>query len=361
MIGGTFGSILRDNQGIGPGFDFLRLALAFGVVTFHAFQLNYGTAWTSDMQARPLFFLLIYIVPAFFALSGFLVAGSMVRLGKVTTFLIFRALRIFPALAVEVVLSALLLGPLVTALPVQAYFTDAKFLAYFSNLLGIVRYQLPGAFLDNPVPDVVNGQLWTVPSELYCYIALAVLMVLGLATRRWIFLAAFLAFSLLECAIGMLPGRNYTAGVLTSPESLVLCFLCGNVLYLFREFIPCSVVILAGAIAGALISMYLLPVVALFLGVVSIAYVIVFLGMQPILRVPALQSGDYSYGVYLYSFPLQQTLCWAFPGLREWYWSLLIGGAASILCAMASWHLVERPALGLRKAIAAKLAPKSHG
>jgi peptidoglycan/LPS O-acetylase OafA/YrhL len=277
----------------------------------------------------------------------------MVRLANVRLFLTFRLLRICPALAVEIVLSALLLGPLVTILSFAEYVSDAKFTAYFSNVLGIIRYQLPGVFLDNPLPDVVNGQLWTIPSELYCYLGLAALMVVGVSTRRWLFLAAFIAVAVLECLLGFMPGRNYTAKVVSSPEGLVLCFLFGNVIYLFRDEIPSSFLLLLAAILVTALVLMFAPALSLLFGVISITYITVFLGLQSIPRVPILQSGDYSYGIYLYSFPLQQTVAWASPAFREWYWSLLIGGAASICFAMVSWHLLEKPALGLRKRFAA--------
>jgi peptidoglycan/LPS O-acetylase OafA/YrhL len=63
----------------------------------------------------------------FFALSGFLVTGSAIRTRSVRTFLTFRFLRIFPALATEVTLSAVILGPLLTTLPLKDYVSDHHF------------------------------------------------------------------------------------------------------------------------------------------------------------------------------------------------------------------------------------------
>jgi peptidoglycan/LPS O-acetylase OafA/YrhL len=81
----------------------------------------------------------------FFALSGFLVAGSGMRLST-KNFLLNRAARILPALVADIVFAALLIGPLVTKLPVKQYFTDTTFFTYFLNITGWVQYSLPGVF-----------------------------------------------------------------------------------------------------------------------------------------------------------------------------------------------------------------------
>jgi peptidoglycan/LPS O-acetylase OafA/YrhL len=123
-------------------------------------------------------------MPAFFALSGFLVTGSALRLRVTSTFLAFRALRILPALAVEVTLSALVLGPIFTRLPWSEYFTDPQFFRYFANIIGWVTFYLPGVFeVTNRVP-IVNGNLWTLPPEFDSYFITAALMGTALLYRR---------------------------------------------------------------------------------------------------------------------------------------------------------------------------------
>ena len=103
----------------------------------------------------------------FFALSGFLVASSLERCKTLFTFLGLRAIRILPALAVEIFISALIIGPLFTTEPAKAYFAAPEFHDYFLNILGDIHYHLPGVFAANP-SDAVNGQLWTVPYEMIC-------------------------------------------------------------------------------------------------------------------------------------------------------------------------------------------------
>ncbi len=344
----TFAEILKQNRGLGPGFDFLRTALSVSVVVFHAFQLTLGRSWDPGVfQAA-----ILLIVPAFFALSGFLVAGSMVRVQSVRTFIAFRAIRILPALTVEITLSALILGPIVTALPLPDYVSDPLFRSYFLNIVGWIHYQLPGVFLGNPIEGIVNGQLWTVPAELHCYILLAILMVARVSTKPWIMLAALAVLAAAESATAFLPGRHYTANVLASEEMLVLCFLCGNVFFLWRERIPAHMGLFAASVLAFLGVVYVAPALAFTVGVVSATYFICTLGMVRLPRIPVLMSGEYSYGIYLYSFALQQAVIWALPGYRTWWVNLAIGLPLAVAVAAVSWFGVEKPSLRLRKWLA---------
>lgn len=352
----TFGALLERYRGYGPGFDFLRLFLALSVVLWHSFQVSYGAGFVERTLAGPYRALIFFVVPAFFALSGYLVAGSMLRLDNVRTFLIFRALRIAPALAAEITLSALLLGPIVTSFDLAHYFVDRQFFIYFSNVIGIIRYHLPGVFLDNPVSGIVNGQLWTVPAELHCYIALALLLVTRLATRRWVMLAAFLAWAGALSVTGILTAGHLTSAVLQSSDMFVACFLCGNAFYLWREKIPARIELLVASFAAYAVVTYYLPDLSYLLGVAAITYATCYLGMQEIPRVPVLMRGDYSYGIYLYSYPLQQFLTWALPDRREWYFNAALAAPLAICLSMLSWHWLEKPILALRHRLAPKRA-----
>ena len=132
------GQVLDRNQGLGPGFDFLRLSLASGVMLWHSAQFTIGESAYFIEPSASLNILAFMFVPIFFALSGFLVMGSLMRLRELYPFIAFRALQIFPALIVEVSLSALVLGPIVTEYALTEYFSDWKFWKYFGSLIGFV-------------------------------------------------------------------------------------------------------------------------------------------------------------------------------------------------------------------------------
>ena len=139
--GPSAGETLDRFDGNGPGFDFWRFLLATLIIFFHTFFVCYGQSAEithhAGLVARPVF---MAILPVFFGLSGLLVAGSALRTNSLSVFLIFRGLRLVPALAVETTLAALILGPLVTTLPLSDYFTQKEFFAYFGNVVGHVRF-----------------------------------------------------------------------------------------------------------------------------------------------------------------------------------------------------------------------------
>jgi peptidoglycan/LPS O-acetylase OafA/YrhL len=144
------------------GFDWMRLLLATAIVGWHTIGTSYGDVaqhgfWSSPLWRPPL----AAILGMFFALSGFLVAGSLERCRTMVSFVGLRVMRILPALAVEVLLCALILGPLLTHCSLHEYFADRRFWNYLANMLGIVHFVLPGVFLDNPWPGTVNAQLWS--------------------------------------------------------------------------------------------------------------------------------------------------------------------------------------------------------
>ena len=167
----TFGSVLDLYSGKGPGFDLIRVALSISVLCFHSLSLTGQPDW-AEISGYPA----AVILPAFFAVSGFLVIASAIRTGSLATFLIFRGLRILPALSVEVMITALILGPFATTLKWTEYFTDREFFLYFQNIIGNVHYFLPGVFTTNP-ERAVNGSLWTIRPEIFCYLTLAILMI----------------------------------------------------------------------------------------------------------------------------------------------------------------------------------------
>lgn len=57
------------------------------------------------------------------------------------------------------------------------------------------------------------------------------------------------------------------------------------------------------------------------------------------------QSGDYSYGIYIYAFPVQQLIVTAIPGVSV---PVMIGLSfvITLLLAMLSWHLIEKKRCG---------------
>ncbi|HEX4183671.1 MAG TPA: acyltransferase, partial [Caulobacteraceae bacterium] len=231
---------IADTRGRSTGFDYMRIILASAVVLWHSFTTAYGNDFAYGFLTTSWRPAVAVIVPMFFALSGFLVAGSLFR-NSVLSFVGLRVIRIVPALAVETLLSAIILGPLLTTVPIGRYFSSPTFFKYLCNILGWIHYQLPGLFLTNPVANRVNGQLWTVPWELWCYASLTIAALLRFVRVRALFLWATVlgtvGLFVLEVFVRH-GGMDQENGV--APPALLMAFLSAVAIYLYRDRLPWS-------------------------------------------------------------------------------------------------------------------------
>ena len=345
----TLAARMDTTGGRSSGFDYMRLCLSVAVVCIHSVSVtglnDADVFWNTP--ARPIFRI---VLPMFFALSGFLVTGSMCRAKTTAGFLGLRVIRIYPALAVEALLSALILGPLVTSFTLPQYFSSPTLYNYLLNVIGDVHFLLPGVFATNPTANLVNYQLWTVPYELLCYIALALLSVIGVVRRRGLILGAIVLVTIGYVIAryikydGALPeAKAAVSGVL-----LLACFLSGVAIYLYKDLIRWSLPLFA---LSAIASVGLLGFVPQgeTLVALPVAYVTVYLGLMNPRRHGLLQHADLSYGIFLYGYVVQQTIVYVFPWSHHWYLNIMLSMPCIILVAAASWHWVEKPALKLRR------------
>lgn len=335
-------------------FDALRLVAALMVVVGHAYILS-GRAETP--------FLLAFVKPAglgefgvsiFFVISGFLVTASLLRLGDARAYLAHRLLRILPGLAVATVLTALVLGPLVTRLPAGAYFADARTWLYpvRNTLLYPVTYVLPGVFDANPYPVAVNGSLWTLRLEFTFYLVPPLMAAARQLDRRGtaVLAAAALAVYLAVVFTGLGAARPI---LLIAARNFHL-FAAGAALYMWREAIRPQ---RAAVLAGALVLFGIGVVISDPLAVAVLPLVVIGLALTTLRGVSGpVPFGDLSYGVYIYAFPVQQTLMHLF-GPQMGVGPFLAATLALVLpLAAASWWLVERPALKLKTIVDRKAA-----
>jgi len=208
---------------------------------------------------------------------------------------------------------------------------------------------LPGVFTHNLV-DYVNGSLWTLPYELECYCALMVLYLAGFVRHRTRFLVAIMAVLLLGYIWtfmrykpiwdeGPLPGRY-----------LVMAFLVGVGLQRFSDKIRLNVwAFLACLAAGTFLSLW---VETSLIATLPIAYATVYLGMLNPKKLPIILSGDYSYGLYLFAFPIQQAEVALFPAYRWWGYNAVFALVLGFAYAAFSWWCVEKPILQHKRVIA---------
>src|SRR6218665_3519269 len=157
-------------------FDFLRWLAAFLVFISHQSVLA-GRGEVELTFVGSSGKLGVYI---FFSISRYLTAESYRSNPNVFRFAIKRFLRIWPGLTAVTIFAALVIGPMVSSMDAQAYYTDPGFLRYFKILWLKIVYGLPGVFEKNPYPVTVNGSLWTIPIEVFWYVFLVIIGSLGM-------------------------------------------------------------------------------------------------------------------------------------------------------------------------------------
>lgn len=315
--------------------DALRLLAAVAVVVSHSFAFvghEQPTLGHQDLGSVGVW--------VFFGLSGFLVTQSWCRDPHLGRYLGKRALRILPALLVVLVLTVVVLGPAFTDLAWDAYFAHPETWRYLMrNSVMVTTHTLPGVFVDNPYPRAVNASLWTLRPETWAYLGLAAAGLVGALRRAWV---------LPLVAMVLIAWPHEPTGMVPWPEEVFLlqAFAVGAALYVLRDQLPWH-----WSIAAALsLAVVLAPSssLQLLLTTTAIPYVALYLAYRGpgwLSRIAA--RGDYSYGVYIYGWPVGQCVVALWPGISA---PLLIAVTlpVTVLLAVASWHVVEKPALALK-------------
>ncbi|AJX70893.1 acyltransferase family protein [Burkholderia pseudomallei] len=331
----------RDNN----NFEILRLIAACVVIVGHAKPI------TGDKSAHDLVLDLLHFdysgslaVKFFFLLSGLVVTNSLLSDLELRRFMCARIARIFPALMIVLVLSAFLLGPLVTRLPLSQYLSDPATSNYvYKNAILRSEYRLPGVF-DHAPQTGVNGSIWTIPLEFFCYLVLATIAAFGLARKRVLFSAVAAGLGLTAM---LKPDVSTIMRVPMESSAMMAFFAIGALSAAWKDKVSINL----GVIIGLAIGAYLFrrtPMLPYFLCLTIFAAVIWISTLPAVVnfRLP----GDFSYGVYLVGWPAQQVVHAAFPtmgALGNWALSVPIAIGFGAL----SWFIVEKPAIALGKRI----------
>ncbi len=298
-------------------FGVIRLAMAIAVLVSHSYWFTTGSKvadplvrWTGHSIGE-------HAVQVFFFLSGILVTQSLLRSGSVLNYAVARALRIFPALIVCVLLTAFVLGPLFTQGSVLQYFTDRQLPLYIVKTLLLVTGSapLPHLFHDQALPDMVNVSLWTLKYEVLCYISLGFIGYFGLLNERLRPYATALIILVVACVFVGRPKPLDTYTFVDNLRYFVLYFYGGVAAFLLRNHIRISGLLLmplALAYAMAMGTRFGELACCLFLGYATLWFATMrFGGLRAFTN-----ENDYSYGVYIFAGPIQQLVISAAARIR---------------------------------------------
>jgi peptidoglycan/LPS O-acetylase OafA/YrhL len=335
----------------GNNFDLVRLLAAIAVVYGHSYlvQLPDGsTDWVQNALGFDGFG--AFGVYAFFLMSGMLVTASFDRQRSAPRFVALRIARIWPAVAGGSLVTIFVIGPLFTTLPLREYFASGMTWANLDNFSTIVLksgWVLPGVFEHNRFVSDVCAPLWTLPIEVRCYLIVLLTGMAGLlSSRRGVLLAVALAVAAFALRLHLSPHlqigwRDFAekpGGYSFWPEPF---FFLGMLLYGWRERIAIHGLAALGMVMVFLVFRDTAGAQPLFY--LAFVYVVLWIGTTPLLRRFAPRN-DYSYGIYLYGFMMQQCVASIAPHLSH-QTAALIAAPFILLCAALSWRFVERPVL----------------
>jgi peptidoglycan/LPS O-acetylase OafA/YrhL len=325
-------------------FDAVRLAAALSVVFSHSFLIAEGSE-ANEPFARitgDQCILGLVGVFVFFVISGYLVTESYCRHPAPGRFALRRMLRIYPGLIVNVLICALLLGPVVGSLPIAAYLVNPELGQFIVKALTLDPgpLHLPGVlFTDNSVGALINGSLWTLRYEVMMYV-----MVLLLGAARLLQLSTAVTLT----AIGILAVYFENALTPLGDFGEMAWFLgffgAGMVLSFLRDRLVFDWRYALLSIAGLVAFVWLGRLIMLF--PLAGAYLVIYLARRHDRWLGySKYLGDLSYGLYIYGWPAEQLVMYLSGGRAAW-WVVFFGSLAIALpAAWLSWQGVEKLAL----------------
>ncbi|QHT69986.1 acyltransferase [Rhodocytophaga rosea] len=331
-------------------FDLIRFVAASLVVFSHSFLIYKASKEEVFRKAVGFMSLGSLSVYVFFLISGYLITKSLIRQDSLGRFIWARALRIFPALGIAVIFCVFVIGPLCTNLPLTDYFSQSStydFLWRNVTLLNPLPF-LPGVFEQNPYPRFVNSPLWTLRAELLMYLVVffgGVLLLVFKKDYTRLRKSAFLIIGVIAYLIGMQLNEYY---LFYYAPPWILFFVVGAVCYFLRDKIKISIkyALLMWVIIAACI-FFKIPGYKYTL-LMGIPYTVFVLAYHPRLLIKNFSKyGDFSYGIYIYAFPIQQALVIKVPGLNI-YTNFAISYILVFILAVLSWHFIEKRALQLK-------------
>lgn len=329
-------------------FNAIRMVAAFTVLIAHSFALTKSTENPAYLAGV----LSSIAVDIFFITSGFLVTASLITRQNMSEFLWARILRIYPALWLMLLLTVFGLGAFLTSMKIDAYLTDSlthHYLYKCGTLAAGVSFDLPGVFVLNPFKNSVNGSLWTLPYEVKCYIILGLIWI----ALRFMKQETVRLFKIAVATTCVGLGVYVVACQLNFPnetprERLFFMFFYGAVFYCLKEYIKLSKMVFLGVFVTLVATFSFNGVAFSIVYILTIAYCLFYLAYIPSGWYRKYNKlGDYSYGTYIYAFPIQQSVAALIPGVDAWS-MMAISTVSTIVLAVFSWHVIERRALALK-------------
>lgn len=331
------------------GFDILRILAATAVVFSHSFLIAQGVEDAEPFQKYTGEIIGVYGVMVFFILSGFLVTDSGLRSKSLAAYCAKRARRILPGFIFCVFTTVVILAPLYATPGGFAFLALSQTWSQMLSVLGLydsslvldtVQFYTPSSPQSAYLPSIVNGVLWTIRLEIFCYAVIAVFLFFRILTVN---------VALLTCAVAAICAFYYSIQInefLGGVAFLFPSFAAGMLLRMLaydhhadaRIAALCIVILIAFAVMQPTWQKFQAVLFPLLF-----TYPLLWIGQRDNWVFTKIRSvGDPSYGMYLWGWPIQQVL-------RSWLGAEWSGYGFFFLClplvllaGYLSWFVVER-------------------
>lgn len=280
----------------------------------------------------------------FFSISGYLIAKSALTSSSYKNYLWKRFLRIQPLLIV-VTLLTILIGAFFTSLSATAYFTHIETYTYLRNIMPVfgVQFHLPQVFTHNILEPGVNGSLWTLVVEERLYLLMLLLFLFKPYHKK--------------IMIGLIVGCNVRYGIayfLGKPNGYIS--LPSSTIFYTTLFLNAALFYVANinfakyanrffAIGMLILLVCNVMPIAKCIMVLALPFTIVSAAHVKFKQIPYFQFADYTYGIYIISFPIQQILVRKNIAISNPYLFFLTTMVIVLPMAVVSWHFFEKKVL----------------
>lgn len=337
----------RDNN-----INLIRFVAAGLVLFAHSFIVVAADRHTGPLVQSTGHDLGYHAVDIFFTASGLLIAQSWNNNPSLIHYGSGRLLRLWPALFICALFVTFVAGPVVTILSLNGYFHSPLTYKYLPHVMNLVQVAspLPGVYTTLPGNTEIDGPLWTLKYEVICYIGLAAFGYVGGFRSVKRFLTWTLPIIVLLFVFSTMPVAHDVSRPYMHLIRFGFCFGLGVGAFVLADRMPLTLWIVAalGAIAvAARYTEFYYAALWTFTAYTTLWFAYVprtfLLGFNKL--------GDYSYGIYIYAYPIQQMFVSREGRMSAWA-LFALAFPTVLLFAFLSWHFIEKPSLASKRRLA---------